>query len=168
MRITHLGFGGRLLRAAIIGGAIAAAVLAVKRRRLATRDAPHARAGVPSDNTTVSRIVLDSGDAGYASQFVLLPNAEIKCSTCLAVRHASQYSMDALRRMEGASDPDDAVAVIALVCPSCAAQGTMVLNYGPSGSPEEGDVLLAMQDRRSDSTVAAGKAPGESRPDIVL
>ena len=167
MHRKHMGFRGRLLRAAIIASAIAAVVMVVKRRRSATHAAPHARAGVPSDNTTVSRIVEDSGDAGYDSQFVLLSDAQIKCSACLVVRHASDYSMDALRRMEGASDPDDTVAVIALVCPACAAQGTMVLNYGPSGSPEEGDVLLAMQDKRTDSRFTTGTAPGEHPAGVV-
>ena len=65
MHSKHMGFRGRLVRAAIIASAIAAVVMVVKRRRSATHAAPHARAGVPSDNTTVSRIVGDSGDAGY-------------------------------------------------------------------------------------------------------
>ena len=152
--------GRRVLRAAIIGGLIAGVVVVIKRRR-GSVTVEGARSDTPSDQTTVTKLVDDSGDAGYANQFVLQAAAKIKCLTCLAIRHASEYSMDALRRMEGASDPDDAVAVIALRCPACEAQGTMVLNYGPSGSPEEGDVLLAMQDKRIDSSVATGTAPGE-------
>lgn len=160
-------FGRRVLRAVIIGGVIAGVVFAIKRRR-GSPAVEGSRSGSPSDQTTVTRLVDDSGDAGYANQFVLQAAAAIKCLACLAIRHASEYSMDALRRMEGASDPDDAVAVIALRCPACDAQGTMVLNYGPSGSPEEGDVLLAMQDKRIDSSVATGTAPGEDERQAIL
>ena len=154
----------RCARASLIAAAIAAVAIALKRRTRRAPEGDTTMLGVPSDSTTVTQVVDDSGEAGYESQFVLLPDAEIRCCTCSVVGHASTYAMDALRRMEGASDPDDAVAVIALRCPVCDAHGTMVLNYGPSGSPEEGDVLLALRDKRVDSAVATGTAPGEAEP----
>ena len=154
----------RLARAGLIAAAIAGVTFAVKRRMRRAPEVDNTMSGIPSDSTTMTRVVEDSGEAGYESQFVLLPDAEIRCCTCSVVQHASAYAMDALRRMEGASDPDDAVAVIALRCPACDAHGTMVLNYGPSGSPEEGDVLLALRDTRVDSPVATGTAPGETAP----
>jgi hypothetical protein len=36
--------------------------------------------------------------------------------------------------LEGASDPDDELAIAAIRCPQCQASGTLVLNYGPSAS----------------------------------
>jgi hypothetical protein len=146
-----------IARAAAVAGAATAVA-----RRFLRRAASAPAAGVPSDNTTVSTMVAVSADAGYSYQFVVQEGAAIRCGNCSAVRPASQFPMDALRRMEGASDPDDTVAVIAVRCPSCDAQGTMVLNYGPSGSPEESDVLLALDDNRVHSEVAAGTAPGEA------
>ena len=141
--------------------AVVAAIAAIA-RRVAVRLAAKPLAGVPSDNTTVSKMVAVSADAGYGYQFVAQEGAAIRCGHCQSIRAASDFPMDALRRMEGASDPDDTVAVIAVRCPTCNAHGTMVLNYGPSGSPEEGDVLLALRDNRDQSTVAAGTAPGEA------
>ena len=154
----------RLARAGLLAAAIAMVAIALERRMRRAPEVDNTMPGVPSDSTTMTQVVEDSGEAGYESQFVLLPDAEIRCCTCSVVRHASAYGMDALRRMEGASDPDDAVAVVALRCPACDAHGTMVLNYGPSGSPEEGDILLAMRDKRVESSVATGTAPGETEP----
>jgi hypothetical protein len=157
----RLIFLARLVRLAVVGAMIGTAIS--KLRRFLPEPAPATVSGVPSDTTTVTTMTAVSADAGYAYEFIPQADTRIRCSNCQGLRHASEYSMDALRRMEGASDPDDTVAVIAVRCPSCAAQGTMVLNYGPSGSPEEGDVLLAMQDHRVHSAVATGTAPGEVR-----
>ena len=46
-----------------------------------------------------------------------------------------------LRRLEGASDPDDMLALAALVCAQCGTRGSLLLNYGPSASPEDAGVL---------------------------
>jgi hypothetical protein len=146
-----------LARFAAVVTAIAALV-----RRIVYRYSAKPLPGVPSDNTTVSEVVAASSVAGYGYQFVAQPNAAIRCGNCQSTRTASDFPMDALRRMEGASDPDDTVAVIAVRCPTCNAQGTMVLNYGPSASPEESDVLLALRDNREHSPVPAGTVPGES------
>jgi hypothetical protein len=146
-----------LARFAAVVGAIATVV-----RRTVRRYASKPLTGVPSDNTTVSSMVAVSADAGYAYQFIAQEGATIRCGNCQTVRGASEFPMDALRRMEGASDPDDTVAVIAVRCPTCEAQGTMVLNYGPSGSPDESDVLFALRDNREHSSVATGTAPGET------
>jgi hypothetical protein len=58
-----------------------------------------------------------------------------------------------LRRLEGASDPDDLVAVVGLVCPVCGARIAAVLHYGPTASAAEADVLAALDCNR-DSTGA--------------
>ena len=51
-----------------------------------------------------------------------------------------------LCRLEGASDPDDMAAVVALTCPNCQAKVVLVLKYGPDATAEEADVLLALPD----------------------
>ena len=151
-------FIARLLRIGVLAAVIGSAVARIRRRFPRT---PLAPAATSAEDATVSKMVAVSADAGYAYEFVVQSDTRIRCSNCQGLRHASEYSMDALRRMEGASDPDDTIAVIGVRCPACAAQGTMVLNYGPSGSPEEGDVLLAVHDNRVNSAVTTGTAPGE-------
>lgn len=54
--------------------------------------------------------------------------------------------MHALCRVEGASDPDDMAAVVAVVCPRCSAKDALVLGYGPAASGADADVLLALPD----------------------
>ena len=49
-----------------------------------------------------------------------------------------------LRRLEGASDPDDMLAIAAIECPNCAHRGSLVLNYGPTATAEDSAVLLAL------------------------
>ncbi|MEP6625457.1 MAG: hypothetical protein ABJC79_13510 [Acidimicrobiia bacterium] len=50
-----------------------------------------------------------------------------------------------VRRLEGASDPADMLAVLALTCPNCATMGTLTLNYGPESTPGEAIVLQAIE-----------------------
>jgi hypothetical protein len=73
--------------------------------------------------------------------------------------------MSSLRRMEGASDPGDMMAVVAIECPSCQAQGTLVLGFGPAASAEDSDVLLVLRDFRADDQVPGNSAPGEASGD---
>jgi hypothetical protein len=48
--------------------------------------------------------------------------------------------------LEGASDPDDMMTVIAARCPHCGVAGTLVLGYGPNASPEHVAVSRALGD----------------------
>ncbi len=50
--------------------------------------------------------------------------------------------------MEGASDPDDMLAVIATRCPRCHSAGTLILGYGPMASGDDTDVAKSMKDGR--------------------
>jgi hypothetical protein len=54
--------------------------------------------------------------------------------------------VSALARVEGASDPDDMAAVVAVTCPRCSARATLVVKYGPEASAADADVLLALPD----------------------
>ena len=51
----------------------------------------------------------------------------------------------ALGALEGASDPDDMILVIAASCPVCSTGGTVVLGYGPNASPEDADLIVALE-----------------------
>jgi hypothetical protein len=124
-------------------------------------DAERAAREAPSDRTTVTELLDGAEQRGYSEQFVLAGDG-VRCLLCREVRPASEYAFESLRRLEGASDPDDSQAVLAVHCPVCDAAGSLVLNYGFAASPEESDALAAMQDRRGDSGIPTGAAPGES------
>jgi hypothetical protein len=114
----------------------------------------------PTDDTTVTELVAAGREQGFGDEFVLAAQG-IRCRVCGEVRPAGDYAFESLRRLEGASDPDDAQAVLAVHCPVCDAAGTLVVNYGPAASEEEADALAAMQDARDRSGIPTGTAPGE-------
>lgn len=83
---------------------------------------------------------------GYKGQMAAAPAGHVVCLTCHQESPATELRLDALERMEGASDPADMVAIAALVCPLCSAHGTLVLSYGPEASDDDADVLAALGD----------------------
>jgi hypothetical protein len=70
----------------------------------------------------------------------------LRCETCRAEFAADSALVADLRRLEGASDPDDMLAVFALECPRCATRGSLVVNYGPTATPADAAALLALPD----------------------
>lgn len=99
-----------------------------------------------SDGTTLVEVIRRFEADGYTGQFAAVDGGRIRCFTCHQDSDADEVPLDALRRTEGASDPDDMVAVAALTCPHCDARGTVALKYGPDSSPEEAEVLGLLAD----------------------
>ena len=97
-----------------------------------------------SDGTTLVEVIRRLEQRGYTSQMAAETGCLIRCFTCRSDSSATRFHLDALRRTEGASDPADMAAVAAVRCPSCGAQGTLVLKYGPGATPEESDVLSCL------------------------
>jgi len=95
-----------------------------------------------------------AGD-GFEGQMAAREGGRIICFTCREESPADQFTVEALRRTEGASDPADMLAVTALVCPSCQARGTAVLNYGPDAALEDSEALLLLDDRRDGTGLRA-------------
>jgi len=111
--------------------------------------------GYASDGTTLVEVVGRFEAEGFVGQFASVPGGRLECLTCRAVVEASAVELGLLRRTEGASDPDDMVAVAGLVCPSCGARGTAALGYGPDAAPEDSDVLAALSGRAGPATPPA-------------
>ncbi len=100
------------------------------------------------DPQTLVSILDDLDEQGYCGQFGVREDATVSCLTCRRTYPAGELRVETLRRLEGASDPDDMLVVAPVVCPRCEAQGSLVLNYGPEASPEESLVLLALAEPR--------------------
>jgi len=101
-----------------------------------------------SDATTLGESNQRLEDEGFTGQFAAAVNAMVLCFSCHARTPAAEMDFGALRRSEGASDPDDMVAIVAVSCPSCQTKGTLVLKYGAEATPEEADVLRLLGDGR--------------------
>lgn len=110
--------------------------------------------GAPSDNTTLTAVLARMDDDGFGAQFIVREGAQLECLACRAISPASSFVVSRSRRLEGASDPDDMVHVVAAPCPACNVGGTVVLTYGVNASLEDGDVSLAL-----DMTGAEVEAP---------
>ena len=99
--------------------------------------------GDPSD-TTLAEVVNQFEAAGHTAQMAARPGGRMLCFTCRTESDAAEVELVALRRVEGASDPDDMLAVAALVCPRCGTLATAVLGYGPEAGEDDADVLLRL------------------------
>lgn len=108
-----------------------------------------------SDGTTLVEVIRRFEAQGFDGQFMPASDGELRCLTCGAASPAGSCELDLLRRTEGASDPDDMVAVAGLTCPSCGAKGTVALKYGPETSPEEADVLAALEGKAAPASPPA-------------
>ncbi len=104
---------------------------------------PSERELMPSDKT-IDEVMVAVEAEGYRAQMAARDGGAIVCFACRQESPAEQVAVHALHRMEGVSDPDDMLAVAALVCPRCGALGTVVLGYGPEADPNESDVLVRL------------------------
>jgi hypothetical protein len=117
--------------------------------------------GVPSDNTTLVSVLGDYAAAGYAGQFEVMSESAIACLSCGQESDPAQFDMAGLRRLEGASDPDDMLSVIAMACPRCESRGTLVVGFGPNASATDAAVCKQLRDRRGEQSIPPSSAPGE-------
>ncbi|HEX2273137.1 MAG TPA: hypothetical protein VHG90_04595 [Acidimicrobiales bacterium] len=105
---------------------------------------PSADGGDPSDST-LAELVAQFELAGYTGQMAARPGGRLRCFSCRTDSDAADVELVDLRRIEGASDPDDMLAVAALVCPSCGRRATVVLGYGPEATEDDAAALMQLQ-----------------------
>lgn len=122
---------------------------AVGRASRMAADAPNAPIpGVPTDRTLTSLLKL-LRDEGFERDMFVTGSATLRCGVCGQESLPSQVAVHAVRRVEGASDPADEAAVLALSCPACGARCTAVVRYGPEADPQDGEVLRRLEDGRA-------------------
>jgi endogenous inhibitor of DNA gyrase (YacG/DUF329 family) len=95
----------------------------------------------PGDHTTVTSVLAGFEAAGFGPTLFATEEGTVRCTACGTSSEPSRIPVEAVRRMEGESDPDDMQAVVAASCPECGKPGTMVLHYGPMASAGDADVL---------------------------
>lgn len=105
---------------------------------------------------TLTEVVARYEAKGFKGQFAARAGGRILCTHCRHESDARDVSLQALHRLEGASDPSEEMAVAALECPVCDTKGTLVLTFGPSGTPEDGMVLARLPDDRGVTGIRSG------------
>ena len=106
-----------------------------------TADVP----GTPSDNTTATAVQDAFAREGYDGALYARADAKVLCGTCREESDAGELPIGLQRRLEGSSDPDDMQLLVGATCPRCGAKGLLTLHYGPTASPEDQDVEMALQ-----------------------
>ena len=100
----------------------------------------------PAESRTLAELIATFELEGYRAQMAARPDGNVLCMGCHQESEAAEFELDGFERIEGASDPADMLAVVALVCPICTTHGTLVLGYGPEATPDDADVLAALGD----------------------
>jgi hypothetical protein len=101
--------------------------------------------GAPSDNATLTEMMNTLAEDGFVHQFFPIAGGAVECSRCSTQVDASQLEVVSTRRLEGASDPDDMMSLVAARCPNCHAPGTLLLGYGVNASVDDADVQRSLQ-----------------------
>jgi hypothetical protein len=117
-------------------------------------------ASTSPDHSTLTEVLAGYAAAGFDGSFTVDDEC-IRCLTCHVATPPSEVEIQSLRRLEGASDPADMAAVLAVACPACGQRATIVLRYGPEASPAEAELLQRARDGR----FTEGVLPPASAPD---
>jgi nicotinamide-nucleotide amidase len=118
--------------------------------------------GVPSDNTTLTAVLADYAAHGWPGDFVLTAEGDVECLACGHRIAPDDTIVESLRRLEGASDPADMAAVVALQCPTCSAKGTVVVRHGPEAGEAEMALFTHARNGRGSGSLPFAAAPGEA------
>ena len=100
--------------------------------------------GAPSDNTTLMSVLADMAAQGFEGHVVVAEDGMLECVGCGARLPPDELVVERRRRLEGASDPDDLLLVLAVRCPRCRRAGTLVMGYGPNATAAESSVARAL------------------------
>lgn len=118
---------------------------------------------IPPNQTTLTEVLAGYAAAGFDGSFTVDDDG-VRCLTCHTTTSASDVGIQSLHRLEGTSDPADMAAVLALTCPGCGQQATIVARFGPEASPAEAELLRRARDQRlADDILPPASAPDEAR-----
>lgn len=105
-------------------------------------------AGAPSDNTTLQSVLADFARDGFVDAYDVNDDGTL-CAPSGDPVAPENVTVVQMRRLEGASDPDDMVLVAGLEQGTGDKRGVVVLKYGPGATEGEASVLVAWQDELS-------------------
>ncbi len=88
-------------------------------------------------------VIRDLEADGYPPLLTSRPGGLVRCATCGVETPAGEWTIEAIHRLEGESDPEEEVIVLGMVGPDspCGCRGSLVLGYGPGSSAEDRAVL---------------------------
>lgn len=117
--------------------------------------------------TTLLELLSYYEQAGFGGDSFVTEGGLLLCGACSSRVAPDHVSVHSIRRLEGPSDPADAVGVLAVICPVCGSKSTCVLKFGPEATLDEAEVWSRTIDRRSSDQLPGNMAPGEDDPDVL-
>ena len=111
------------------------------------------------EDTSLAAVLHDFDDAGF-SAILMATDDGVLCAACRSIVEPGDLLVQRLRRLEGASEPSDMLAVVGATCPGCHLDGTLLLGFGPDTDPAHSDVLAGLE--VPDAVDAVGPATGET------
>ncbi|HET6405018.1 MAG TPA: hypothetical protein VFH78_10250 [Candidatus Thermoplasmatota archaeon] len=110
----------------------------------------HSRGGI-SGGFTIADALREFEGRGYIGQFLIREGGQVECRNCGTAHRPREVALEAMRRVEGVSDPADMVFIGALRCPACGYTGTATIKYGPNASADDATVLRELDNHRAAS-----------------
>jgi hypothetical protein len=112
----------------------------------------------------LSAVLAAYAEAGFDGE-LRIDGEDVQCLSCGTLSDPAGFALQSLRRLEGASDPADMAAVLALTCPSCGRGGALVVRFGPEASAAEAQLLHRVRDERFHGPgMPDSSAPWENGP----
>jgi hypothetical protein len=71
-----------------------------------------------TDETTLTAVLASYDSAGFDAQLAATDEGQVHCYSCGSNADPHDVKLHSLRRLEGASDPADMIAIAAVFCPA--------------------------------------------------
>lgn len=102
----------------------------------------------PGSEGSISDVILRYAANGHSHDLMAMSGGRLRCTTCGLEGPASDGHVEAFRRFEGASDPDDMCIVAAVFRQrpnggDC--RGVLMVGFGPTASPEDNEAFASLQ-----------------------
>ena len=110
---------------------------------------------------SLQEVLKSYADAGFAGDAFVSDAGMLECASCDSSSDPALVDVHSIRRLEGASDPADLSAVLAVICPACHARATAVIRFGPQASAGEQRVWELTRDRRDSALLPGDATPSE-------
>ena len=100
--------------------------------------------GWPPADVTMVQVLAELAQQGYTTEFCVDADGSLCCRVCGICAGSGAAQVQSFRRLEGASDPGDMAAVLAVRCGACNSRGTAVVRYGPEAGPGDAALLQGL------------------------
>jgi len=104
--------------------------------------------GAETGGSSLTDVLTEFATAGYKGSFSAHAPGHLECGACGKWHEPGDLQFEAMRRIEGVTDPDDELAVAALECGTCHMLGIVVLPYGTRAGPVAGRILRELKATR--------------------